>query len=80
MTVIKKMSWRNFTWKRFFVFSLFLFLSTLLVSMTWNYFDPEEKVTNAFFTIELVKRAIMALIVGLLLAFTLEPGSEKKDT
>jgi len=74
------MSWRNFTWKRFFVFSLFLFLSTLLVSMTWNYFDPEEKVTNAFFTIEFVKRAIMALIVGLLLAFTLEPGSEKKDT
>ena len=63
----KKGFWRNFTFKKFLLITLYLFVITLIVGALWNYIT-KTPVSNVFTTPELLQRGFTAIIVGFILS------------
>jgi hypothetical protein len=74
----KKRFLKNFTWKKYFLFSCTFFVITLLVMVIWEYFDPGEKVADLFTQKELIERVVLAIIMGFVLAVLIKPDADEK--
>jgi hypothetical protein len=70
--------WRNFTWKRFFLFSSTWFTTTLLVVLLFDYFDPSTLAADNLTIKNILKRIISSLIMGFILTVWFEPGLDGK--
>ena len=57
-----------FTWKKWVTYTLLFFITSILVSCIWNYFDNEESVSNVFTTRELVKSTVLSVLAGFFFA------------
>lgn len=69
---------KNFSWKRFFLFSCWMFVLTLLVMVIWNYFLSEEKVAGLFTKKEIIQRVIQAVFMGFVFAVFMKPKPKEK--
>jgi len=69
---------RDFTWKRFFLWSIYMFVITLVVSVIIDYFDPGSLISGNFTTTQILKRLTGSLVVGFFLAVWVESKAKVK--
>jgi cellobiose-specific phosphotransferase system component IIC len=55
---------KNFTWKKWLVYTLSFFLILLLVSITWNYIDNGKSISKSFNTQEIIQALIVSILGG----------------
>ena len=77
MSSIKNKFRRNFTWKKFLLITLFMFVTTLVAGCVLNYF-AKDPVSELFTIPELLLRAVTAIFVGFLLSGLI--STEKNST
>ena len=65
---------RNFTWKKFFLWSLYWFAATLLVAVALDYFDSKASMDSDLALINIIKRLIGSLVVGFFIALWTQPN------
>ena len=75
MSNLKKYFQGSFTWKKFLLISLFMFVITLAAGCVLIYF-AKDPVSELFTVPELLPRAIVAIIVGFLLSGFASTGKD----
>jgi hypothetical protein len=69
---------RDFTWKRFFLWSIYWFVITWVVAVIIDYFDPGAVVSENFTSIQLIKRFIGSFVAGFFFAVWVESKPKGK--
>ena len=67
MNESKKGFWKNFTWKKFLLIALYMFVVTLAVGCVWNVI-AKNSVSVLFTSSALLHRTFTAIIVGFTLS------------
>lgn len=81
MAVQKKRFLKNFTWQRFFKAFLLYFIVTLLFSVIVAYIFPGgETVADNFTTEDLIKRAVLSVLLGFVFAIWMKPAIHEEDS
>jgi len=69
---------RNFTWKNFGLYAIWIFLFTLLVGIVVNYIDPSDSIKNLFTPKELIQRLVSSFLMGFVFATWTQPKNTER--
>jgi hypothetical protein len=70
----------NITSKKIFTYSAWMFAVTLLLTVAWNYFDPQEKIIDLFAKRKLVIRVAYAIFMGFVLTYWIKLEVDARKT
>lgn len=68
---------QRFTWKRFIRLTLFIFVGTILLTVISNFFDNSRSMKEPFASMELLKRAGISVVMGIIFTLTTNPPGEE---